>query len=79
MAGKNFNISIRGKNVDMSRCGPGMRGGGAGGAVYGLGFIGALVYYISTAPDIVAGLVGIVKAIFWPAFVTYGLLKLLGM
>jgi hypothetical protein len=52
---------------------------GASGAVYGLGFIGAVIYYLTTATTILAGLIGIVKAIFWPAFVVYGLLKLLGM
>lgn len=48
-------------------------------AVYGLGFIGALVYYISTASTIGAGLVGIIKAILWPAFLVYELLQFLNM
>jgi hypothetical protein len=53
---------------------------GAGSdAVYGLGLIGALVYYISTAASFWAGLLGVGKAIFWPAFVVYELLKYLGM
>jgi len=46
-----------------------MGGGTAtGGAVYGLGFFGALVYYIQTAPDFLAGLLGLVKALLWPGF-----------
>lgn len=52
--------------------------GGSGGAVYGLGFLGALVYYVTTATSITAIIIGIVKAILWPAFLTYGLLKLIG-
>jgi len=48
-------------------------------AVYGLGFLGAAAYYLTNATGILMGLIGIVKAIFWPAFVVYGLLKLLGL
>jgi len=59
-------------NVNVSKPGP-------GGAIYGLGFLGALIYYLTTAASIWAGLIGIVKAIFWPAVVVYGLLKFLGM
>ncbi|MEI6058667.1 MAG: hypothetical protein WCP89_02750 [archaeon] len=51
---------------------------GTGGAVYGLGFIGALVYYISTATTFMMGFLGVLKAIVWPAFLVYGLLKLIG-
>ncbi|MBN2367964.1 hypothetical protein JXC34_03020 [Candidatus Woesearchaeota archaeon] len=52
---------------------------GPAGAVYGLGFIGALIYYITTAASFWAGVLGVLKAIVWPAFVVYGLLKSLGM
>ncbi len=51
----------------------------SGSAVYGLGFIGAAIYYVSTATSIWAGVFGILKAIVWPAFLVYGLLKFLGM
>ena len=61
----------------MKECKPG--GAGAGSAVYGLGFLGALVYYLTTATSLVMGAVGVVKAIFWPAFLVYGLMKFLGM
>jgi len=50
-----------------------------GGAVYGLGFIGAAVYYISTATSFWMGILGVLKAIVWPAFLVYELLKFLGM
>jgi len=49
------------------------------GAVYGLGFIGALVYYIQTATGFQDGLWGVVQAMFWPAFVFYELMKFLKM
>jgi hypothetical protein len=49
-----------------------------GGGIYGLGFIGALFYYIATATSFWMGLFGIVKAIFWPGFLVYALLKFLG-
>jgi hypothetical protein len=49
-----------------------------GDAVYGLGMIGALVYYIQAADGFWSVIVGILKGIVWPAFVTYDLLKFLG-
>lgn len=42
-----------------------------GGAVYGLGFIGAAVYYISTATGFWMGFIGFLKAMVWPAFFVY--------
>ena len=56
-----------------------MHGHGCGGAFYGLGFIGALVYYITTAPSFWAAVLGFFKALLWPAFLVYGVLKFLGM
>ncbi len=50
-----------------------------GGAIYGLGFIGAAIYYISTATGFWMGVLGFLKALVWPAFLVYGLLKFLGM
>lgn len=52
---------------------------GSGGAIYGLGFIGALVYYLTTATSLLAGFLGFLKALVWPAFLVYGVLKFLGM
>jgi hypothetical protein len=51
---------------------------GGSGAVYGLGFIGAAVYYISTASGFWMGVLGFLKAIVWPAFLVYGVLKFIG-
>jgi hypothetical protein len=51
--------------------------GGASEAVYGLGLIGAWVYYISHATTFWLGVLGIFKGIFWPAMLVYELLKYL--
>lgn len=53
--------------------------GSSGQAVYGLGFIGAVIYYISTATGFWAGVIGVLKAIVWPAFLVYKLMHNLGM
>ena len=57
--------------------GKGNRGAGGGDAVYGLGLIGALVYYIQQADGFWGVIVGILQALVWPAFVFYDLLKFL--
>jgi len=49
------------------------------GGIYGLGFIGAAIYYISTATSFWIGVLGILKAIIWPAIVVYGALKAFGI
>jgi hypothetical protein len=54
-------------------------GGASSGAIYGLGFIGAAIYYISIATTFWMGVLGFLKAIVWPAFLVYGALKSLGM
>ncbi|MDD3805999.1 MAG: hypothetical protein PHD91_00200 [bacterium] len=40
-------------------------------AVYGLGFIGAVIYYLVHAGTFWAGVLGILKAIVWPAILVY--------
>ena len=55
-----------------SSAGASSRGGGD--AVYGLGLIGALVYYIQHADGFWGVLLAILKALVWPAFVVYDLL-----
>ena len=54
------------------RCGP-------SGAVYGLGFIGAAIYYISNATGFWNGVLGFLKALVWPAFLVFESLKHLAM
>jgi len=40
-------------------------------AVYGMGFIGAAIYYIAHAASFWMGALGLLKAILWPAFLVY--------
>lgn len=47
-------------------------------AVYGLGFIGAAIYYIMQATGFWMGVVGFLKALVWPAFLVYEALRQLG-
>jgi hypothetical protein len=51
--------------------------GGSSEAVYGLGLIGAWIYYISRAKTFREGVVGFLKGIVWPAFLVYALLEYL--
>jgi hypothetical protein len=53
------------------------RSAGGGNAVYGLGLIGALVYYIGAADGFWEGVLGVLQAIVWPVFVVYDLLTFL--
>jgi hypothetical protein len=51
--------------------------GDSGAGVYGLGFIGAAIYYVSTATGFWMGVLGILKALVWPAFLVFEALKFL--
>lgn len=51
--------------------------GSAGDAVYALGMIGAAVYFISNATSFIAGVIGFLKALVWPAFLVYEAFKAL--
>ncbi|PCI29417.1 hypothetical protein COB55_02295 [Candidatus Wolfebacteria bacterium] len=52
-------------------------GGGCSSVVYGLGFIGAMAYYISAATGLVMGLVGFFKSLVWPGILVFELLTFL--
>ncbi len=54
-----------------------MHHGGSSSAVYGLGFVGALVYYLQHAATFQEGLIGLGKSIVWPAFLVYKLIEVL--
>jgi hypothetical protein len=45
-----------------------------GCGIYFLGFVGAAVYYIQSSTTFWQGVVGLLKALFWPAFLVYQLL-----
>lgn len=47
-------------------------------AIYGLGFIGAAIYFISHATTFVMGVIGFLKALVWPAFLVYYFFEFLG-
>lgn len=55
------------KNVSAS--------GGGGDAVYALGIIGAAVYYVQHASGFLGIILALLKALVWPAFVIYDLLR----
>ncbi len=48
---------------------------GWGGPVYGMAFLGALVYFIQHATTFWEGLLGVLEAIFWPGVVLYKVLE----
>jgi hypoxanthine-guanine phosphoribosyltransferase len=48
------------------------------GSIYFLGFLGSAIYYVSTATDFWIGVLGLLKAAVWPAFLVYASLKGLG-
>jgi hypothetical protein len=50
---------------------------GGGNAVYFFGMIGAMVYYIQQSASFWEAVIGILKALVWPAFVIYELLVFL--
>ncbi|MBN2212977.1 MAG: hypothetical protein JW723_01925 [Bacteroidales bacterium] len=51
----------------------------ASGAVYGLGLIGAAIYFIGTATSFWMGVLGFLKAIVWPVFLVLAAFKELAM
>jgi hypothetical protein len=51
------------------------RGHGGNGAVYGLGLVGALIYFIGQATNFESGLIAVLKAIVWPAYLSFYALK----
>jgi hypothetical protein len=49
-----------------------------GGAIYGLGIFGALVYFWQQADTFWEYLLAVVQGLFWPAFMVYEVFKALG-
>jgi hypothetical protein len=71
---KNLSISINKPHKNKTK---NQTYASGGGAIYGVGFIGALIYYIQTATSFWMGILGFLKALVWPAFLVYELLKFL--
>ena len=44
-------------------------------AVYGLGLVGAAIYFISKATGFWVGVLGFIKAVLWPVFLVYEAFK----
>ena len=65
------------EKLDSKKCGCHYGRAGSGGAIYGLGIIGALFYFLKGAATFSAVMIGIGKSIFWPALVIFKLLTLL--
>ncbi len=49
------------------------------GGIYGLAFIGAAIYFVQHATTFWGGVVGILKALVWPAILIYKCLEFLKM
>lgn len=49
-----------------------------GGAVYGIGLFGALVYFFQAADTFGEYLFAVVQTLFWPGFLVYEALSVLG-
>ncbi len=47
------------------------------GIIYGLGLIGAAIYFIAQATTFWMGVLGFLKAIIWPVFLVYEMFKYL--
>ncbi len=56
-----------------------MKGNQVSGGVYGLGFIGAAIYFLQHATTVWAGVLGLCKAALWPAVLVYKVLEFLRM
>ena len=47
-------------------------------AIYGMGMIGAGIYFVSTATSFWMGVVGVLKALVWPVILVYEALSFFG-
>jgi hypothetical protein len=56
-----------------------MKNNAGQGTIYGIGMLGALVYFIQNASSVLDGFLGICLAILWPGVVVYKVLELLQM
>lgn len=59
------------------KCGKNSGSAGAG-AVYVMGLVGALIYFMQNAESFRDVIFGIAKSLFWPAFIIYRVLETLG-
>ena len=64
-----------GRGSKKARCG----GGGTTEGAYGVAFVGALIYFVQQAETFGQGVVGVLKAVVWPAFLVHRLMGFLQM
>lgn len=62
------------KNCGNMKNHSGFMGGG-----YGLAFVGAAVYYVQQSDGFWMGVLGVLKAIVWPAMLIYKVFTIIGM
>lgn len=53
--------------------------GGGGNSIYCLAGLGVLIYYLNTAHSATEIILAFIKAVFWPAFISYHVYGQLGM
>lgn len=70
----------RGMMIPSGRCsrGHGNAGAAGGGAIYGLGIFGALIYYRQQADGFWEYAFAFIQGVFWPAYLVYEVLASLG-
>jgi hypothetical protein len=61
----------------QKRCHENYHHSNGGNAVYGLGLIGAAIFYIGQATTFWMGVLGFLKALVWPVFLVLEALKAL--
>lgn len=57
----------------------GMHNNAGGGAVYGMGFIGAAIYFIMHSTTFWGGVLGVLKAVIWPVLFVFKALEMFKM
>ena len=70
------------KDKNLSECSTKKRSTSANtasGGIYGLAFIGALIYFIQQATTFWMGVLGFLKALVWPAILIYKVMEFLKM
>jgi hypothetical protein len=67
------------KECSSTCCTPKGGSSAGGGGIYGLAFIGALIYFLQHAETFWMGVLGVLKAIIWPAMIVYKVLEFFKM
>lgn len=66
-------------NAFKEKCATGKSDHSSMSCMYGLGMIGSSVYFVSHATGFLAGVVGVLKSLVWPAFLVYNVFDKLGL